>query len=103
MKIIFLILSVLLFDIMTAQEHPPTDTTSSFVADSTDFGPDSTKTQKQKSYDTIKHGPSLNMYGDLLNDDREYNKRYALWKPATRVVLADAFNWALARYVFNYD
>jgi hypothetical protein len=44
-----------------------------------------------------------NKYGDLLNDDPVYNPRYAWWKPALRVVSADVFNWALAKYVYKFD
>ena len=44
-----------------------------------------------------------NKYGDLLNDDPFYNPKYAWWKPATRVVAADAFNWALAKYFYKFD
>src|SRR6188472_1468042 len=47
--------------------------------------------------------PGTNKYGDLLNDDPEYNPRYAWWKPAIRVVSADAFNWAVAKYVYKFD
>ncbi len=43
------------------------------------------------------------MYGDLLNDDPAYNPKYAWWKPAVRVLAADVFNWALARYVYKFD
>jgi hypothetical protein len=44
-----------------------------------------------------------NKYGDLLNDDPVYNPRYAVWIPAVRVLSADVFNWAVARYFFKYD
>ena len=44
-----------------------------------------------------------NKYGDLLNDDPFYNPKYAWWKPAIRVVAADAFNWALAKYFYKFD
>lgn len=53
--------------------------------------------------EVVEHIPGHNMYGDLLNDDPAYNKRYPLWIPAVRVVATDAFNWALARYFFNYE
>lgn len=39
----------------------------------------------------------------LFEDDPEYNKRYPLWIPAVRVTTTVAFNWAVARYVFNYE
>ena len=44
-----------------------------------------------------------NKYGDLLHDDPVYNPRYAVWIPAVRVLSADVFNWAVARYFFKYD
>ena len=44
-----------------------------------------------------------NKYGDLLDDDLEYNKRYPLWIPATEVVGTLAFTWALDRYLLNVD
>jgi hypothetical protein len=44
-----------------------------------------------------------NKYGDLLNDDPAYNPKYKWWIPATRVVAADAFNWAVAKYVYKFD
>jgi len=44
-----------------------------------------------------------NKYGDLLNDDPVYNPRYPVWIPAARVLSANVFNWALARYFFKYD
>lgn len=47
--------------------------------------------------------PLYNKYGDLLHDDPVYNPRYAAWKPALRVLSADLFNWALARYYFKFD
>ena len=53
--------------------------------------------------DTLKHDSYHNMYGDLLNDDPKYNKRYPVWIPAVRVMLANGFTWAVDRFVFNYD
>ncbi len=49
------------------------------------------------------HAPGYNMYGDLLNDGPLYNRRYPLWVPASRVVLTNAVNWVVVRYVFKYD
>lgn len=43
------------------------------------------------------------MYGDLLQDDPYYNPKYAWWKPAARVLAADVFNWAVARYGYNFE
>src|SRR5688572_4231199 len=47
--------------------------------------------------------PGYNSYGDLLNDDPEFNKRYPLWIPIVRVTATNVFNWALARYFFKFD
>ena len=44
-----------------------------------------------------------NKYGDLLDDDPEYNKKYPLWKPALGVVGALALTWSFDRYVLNSD
>jgi len=57
--------------------------------------------------DTIPHQtfnyPRYNKYGNLLNDDPLYNRKYPWIIPATRVLLADVTNWAADRYIFNYD
>jgi len=53
--------------------------------------------------DTARDPHLYNMYGDLLNDDPVYNKRAPVWQPAVRVLATDAFNWAVARYVYNFD
>lgn len=44
-----------------------------------------------------------NKYGDLLDDDKEYNKRYPLWIPLVYVVGQNAFVWSLDRYGLNAD
>jgi len=44
-----------------------------------------------------------NKYGDLLYDDKEYNKKYPLWKPALEVLGADIFTWSVDRYILNAD
>ena len=53
--------------------------------------------------DTILQVASRNKYGDLLNDDTLYNYKFHWLTPSLRVVAADAFNWALARYVMKAD
>ncbi|MGN6179766.1 MAG: DUF3943 domain-containing protein [Mucilaginibacter sp.] len=42
-----------------------------------------------------------NKYGDLLNDDKRYNLRYPLWKPAVEVVGINAAIWSLDRFILN--
>jgi hypothetical protein len=44
-----------------------------------------------------------NKYGDLLDDDTAYNKRYHLWIPALEVFGAVTLTWAFDRYVLNAD
>jgi len=44
-----------------------------------------------------------NRYGDLLDDDTAYNKKYPLWKPAIEVLGTDFLNWSLDRYILNAD
>lgn len=44
-----------------------------------------------------------NKYGDLLNDDTAYNKRYPLWKPAAQVIGTNVFVWSIDRFVSNAD
>jgi len=42
-----------------------------------------------------------NKYGDLLNDDINYNKKYPVWKPAVNVLGINAFTYTLDRYILN--
>jgi len=44
-----------------------------------------------------------NKYGDLLNDDPQYNKRYALWKPSAEVLGALLLTLSIDRYLLNAD
>ena len=62
---------------------------------------DSTGNEPPKSalVDTTKQ----NKYGDLLDDDTAYNKRYPLWIPSVEVLGALTFTWALDRYALNAD
>jgi hypothetical protein len=53
--------------------------------------------------DTLPEDLTYNNYGDLLNDDPEYNPRYAWWKPSLRVLSSNVFNWAVAKYVYKFD
>lgn len=55
--------------------------------------------KKNASLDTTL----LNRYGDLLNDDPLYNKKYPIWKPALGVLGANLFVLAADRYLFKYD
>jgi hypothetical protein len=53
--------------------------------------------------DTELQSPSRNKYGDLLNDDTLYNFKYHWFTPSVRVLSANVFNWALARYGLKED
>ena len=44
-----------------------------------------------------------NKYGDLLNDDAEYNKKYPIWIPAVEALGANALTWSVDRYILNAD
>ncbi|MCX6248259.1 MAG: DUF3943 domain-containing protein [Bacteroidetes bacterium] len=62
---------------------------------------DSTGNEPVKSplVDTTKQ----NKYGDLLEDDTAYNKRYPFWIPALEVVGTLTLTVALDRYLLNAD
>lgn len=59
-------------------------------------------TLDNKVSDTTDPRPK-NGFGDLLRDDPRFNPKYPVWIPITRVLTSDVFNWAVSRYVFNYD
>ncbi len=44
-----------------------------------------------------------NKYGDLLNDDINFNKKYPVWKPAVEVFGINTFVWTLDRFVLKAD
>lgn len=71
------------------------------ATDTASFAPLSYKLQSK--IDTIPNQPLYNMYGDLLDDDPVYNPRYPRWEPAVRVLAANLFSWAVARYVYKFD
>jgi len=61
---------------------------------------DSTGSEPKKSHvDTLVQ----NKYGDLLNDDTAYNKRYPIWIPAAETFGFDLLTLAMDRYIFKYD
>jgi uncharacterized protein DUF3943 len=47
--------------------------------------------------------PLYNSYGNLLNDDPQYNKKAPLWVPIFKLVQINAFTWAIDRYILNAD
>jgi len=63
-----------------------------------------TSTNKKPALDDSVHHDSMHdMYGDLLNDDPVYNKKYPWYLPASRVVLTNVASWAVTRYVYNFE
>lgn len=45
--------------------------------------------------------PIYNKYGDLLNDDKQYNKRYPVWKPFIEVLGVNVFTWSMDKFLLN--
>jgi hypothetical protein len=62
---------------------------------------DSTGNEPAKS--TLVDTTKQNKYGDLLDDDTAYNKRYPFWIPAAEVLGAVTLTWAFDRYGLNAD
>jgi hypothetical protein len=62
---------------------------------------DSTGNEPKKS--ALVDTTVQNKYGDLLNDDSLYNKRYPLWVPLLETFGQDAFVWSLDHYGMNAD
>lgn len=44
-----------------------------------------------------------NKYGDLLNDDIKFNKKYPVWKPTIEVLGINAFTWSIDRFILRAD
>ena len=55
--------------------------------------------RKSALVDTTKQ----NKYGNLLEDDLEYNKRYPLWIPVAETFGTVTLTWAMDRYMINAD
>ena len=53
-------------------------------------------------YDTADKRPR-NAYGDLLNDDPTYNRRYSIGLVLARVTSSNVFGWAYSRYVIKEE
>src|SRR6187399_2453911 len=94
MKILlfFCILCGPLFSI--AQQSPD----SLKINNDTVFSPDSVK----KIIDTSDKRPR-NAYGDLLNDDPKYNRKYSVGLVLARVTSSNVFGWAYSRYVMKEE
>ena len=42
-------------------------------------------------------------HGNLLKDDPLYNPRYSVSSALARVTLANVYNWAISRYLFEFE
>ena len=98
MKIFILIISILFLNTLTYSQD--TKGKDSLKSANNTLGK---QVDNSKINDTLKHDSYHNMYGDLLNDDPAYNKKYPIWIPAARVFLANGFTLAVDRFVSNYD
>src|SRR6187200_3256184 len=92
MKISFVFCIICLSLISTAQQSP-----DSLKIDNP-LPPDSVKTL----FDTTDKRPR-NAYGDLLNDDPNYNRRYSIGLVLLRVTSSNVFGWAYSRYVIKEE
>ncbi|MDB5222137.1 MAG: hypothetical protein JWN83_804 [Chitinophagaceae bacterium] len=102
MKIILTAIFLLLFKVTNAQDLPADSTLKNI--DTTNFGkPDNTNIRNTSIYDTAIDSRPHNKYGDLLNDDPAYNHKYPWYVPAVKVVISDATNWAVNKFIFHYD
>ena len=101
---------LLSFTLLHAQILPKTDTTASKAAvndqlkeikkEKIELHSDSTGSQPKKTMvDTTKQ----NKYGDLLNDDTAFNKKYSFWKPGLQVLGGDLATFLVDRFLLKYD
>ena len=61
---------------------------------------DSTGSEPKKS--VLVDTTMQNKYGDLLNDDSLYNKKYPAWKPAVEVFGSNLVVFSADRYLFKF-
>lgn len=68
--------------------------------------------KKQYLSDTIGNQPARsplvdttyrNRYGNLLNDDKKFNRTYPVWKPIVQVLGINGLIWTFDRFVLNAD
>ncbi|MDB5134397.1 MAG: hypothetical protein JWP37_1000 [Mucilaginibacter sp.] len=62
---------------------------------------DSTGNQPKKS--ALIDTTLQNKYGDLFDDDKKFNEKYPVWKPAVEVVGINVFTWSLDRFILKDD
>jgi hypothetical protein len=108
MRVILFIACSLLFAITQAQDttfkNPTLLETDSSLGNKNSPGSNvDTVVSNDETPDTVIDRRPHNKYGDLIDDDKFYNPKYAWWKPAVRVVMANAFNWSVSKYIFHYD
>jgi hypothetical protein len=69
--------------------------------------PDTTKVdttiQKNDNPPVAKDTTLYNHYGDLLNDNPRYEKKYSVFRPAIEVIGVNGAIHYIDRYIFNYD
>lgn len=101
MKLILSALSLFLYITIQAQD---TTVISPKITDTTNFGkPDNTAIKNTLIYDTSIDFRPKNKYGDLLNDDPLFNRKYPWYVPAIRVAMSNVVSWASSRYIFDYE
>ena len=109
MKIFLSFILLLVYNVMMAQDVndsslKSSDTTSLKITYTSNTGnPDKIRTKNITIYDSSVDNRPHNKYGDLLNDDPAYNKKYPVWTPASRVILSNVFLWSVDRFVLNAD
>jgi len=94
MKILFVFCIICISHISTAQQSPD----SLKINNDIELSPDSVN----KLYDTADKR-SRNAFGDLLNDDPNYNRRYSIGLVLARVTSSNLFGWAYSRYVIKEE
>ena len=94
MKIILVLAGVLILNTTKAQTDPSLQKTSDSSSPVFLKNPPGNRTADPRPH---------NKYGDLLNDDPAYNKKYPVWIPAVRVMMANGFTWSVDRFILNAD
>ena len=90
-----LIFCVLFYSLFSVAQQSPD---SLQINNSTSLSPDSLKVVK----DSADARPR-NIYGDLLDDDPKYNRRYSIGLVLARVTSSNVFGWAYSRYVMKEE
>ncbi len=64
---------------------------------------DSAAAYSASTADTLPDARPTNKYGDLLDDDPEFTRKRPWPAVSARVLSANIFNWALAKYIYGFD